>query len=156
MKRKVNNIFIVLIASLVFFVGAGVTIVNLCCGNCISKILSPKEHVSHCPSMADLTSHEKMKNCCSKDAAKTTTDKSCEDKHADEECGTSERVSVDLSDTTFKPSIAPLVWCVITLHTDLLNYITEPHLNIGVDNDRRAPIPIPPRDYLSLIRVLII
>lgn len=156
MKQRIRNIFILLIASLVFFVGAGVTIVNLCCVNCIPMVFSPKEHTDHCASLAELDSHKEMKSCCNDDSM-PKDNKSCTNHHDENECGTTERISVDISNTTFKPVIAdPLVWCVMTLHTDLLSSIITQDLDSDINNEGRPPIPIPPRDYLSLIRVLII
>lgn len=156
MKQRIRNIFILSIACLVFFVGAGVTIINLCCINCIPMVFSPKEHNAHCLLVSDLKTSEDTHSCCNENSM-PKEDKACTDQHDEHECGTTERISVDINNTVFKPTIAnPLVWSVMTLHTDLLSCLVSNTLNYDIGNEGRTPIPIPPREYLSLIRILII
>lgn len=146
MYKKFSNLLIALLASLIFLVGAGVTVIDLCCTSCINTLVSINKDKGMCEDMRMSLDSD---SCCGKESHHS------QEKQGD--CCTIERISVDLDHSIFKPIISsPFVWCA-----DLMSNLTqtiEPNVdNLGFENDRyRPPIPIPPREYLSLIRILII
>ncbi len=153
MKKRAYNIVVLFLAVAIFFVGAGVTIVDLCCGRCADSFISMAEPADDC--MQSLDTNKVMDDCCAtKSPAVENT--SCESHHAEKgDCCKKERVSIDLDNTIYKHNLShALVWVVTSLfHNSSLFLATgEKYLQPDVVDQ----ITIPPRDYLSLIRILII
>lgn len=138
----------------IFFVGAGVTIVDLCCSSCADSFMSMSEPVDNCMQQPSDTS-KVTDDCCSTNSH-TTEAAGCDKHHSEkEDCCKKERVSIDLDNTIYKHNLSnALVWVVVSLfHTNSLFLTTgEQYLQPDVVDQ----ITIPPRDYLSLIRILII
>ncbi|MDU1905141.1 MAG: hypothetical protein E6772_10185 [Dysgonomonas sp.] len=152
MKTKYRNILVLFLAVIVFFVGAGVTIVDLCCTNCVENVLAMNTHNSACGVLdTEIDKH----SCCSN--PDTSNDVSpCTSQHEGECCGV-ERIDVDIDHRVFKPDLGDFAvsdfihcFCCCFCHT---HDIAE---NIVSLSPYSEAIPIPPREYLSLLRVLII
>lgn len=155
MKQKVRNIFILLMAVTVFFVGAGVTIVDLCCSNCVENLISIKKNANHncwdLAAISDKTSH----SCCQDDAGSDSGMLPCTNKH-EGKCCDAERLSVDIDNRTFKPDLAnsALIWS--TVHCQCCCFCHTSDIEQTSVYSYTDDIPLPPREYLSLLRVLII
>ena len=154
MKKKVNHIVILFLAAAIFFVGAGVTIVDLCCSKCADSLLSLSESTGNCVQHSGLM--KMPDNCCSE---KTNSESlACDSLHSDKdksECCKKERLSIDLNNTTFKHSLSnTMVWTIISFSNSGSLYlsINDKYIQPEVVEQKT----LPPRDYLSLIRILII
>lgn len=152
MNKKVNHIVILFLAAIIFFVGAGVTIVNLCCSKCTDNLLTMSESAGDCMKHSDMM---KMSgDCCAEKAHTENT--SCDTHHADKsDCCKKERLSIDLNNTIYKHSLSDaMVWVIVALSNNSSLFLST--CDNYVQPDVVEQITIPPRDYLSLIRILII
>lgn len=155
MIQKVKNILILFTAVLVFFVGTGVTIIDLCCVNCVTNVINMKSRSSHCDIDADANTMSENHSCCSSSTSPEDV-LPCTNQY-DHDCCMAQRIDVDIEHKFFKPSISsPLLWCGISLCTDIFCLHSFSLSDNESDKNYRIPTPIPPRDYLSLIRILII
>lgn len=151
MKQKANHIVILFMAVAIFFVGAGVTIVELCCSGCADNLISMTESATDCIKQGKA---EIQDDCCM--AEVQNADAACDTHHAEkEDCCKRERVSIDLDNTIYKHSLSSsFVWAFVSLfHSNSLPISTGERY---VDPNVTDQVTIPPRDYLSLIRILII
>jgi len=155
MKRFAQNIILVIAAATVFLTGAGVTIINYCCTSCSGQTLIMAQQHTCCA-----TSHEQntdvTASCCATtgseghDLCETTA-------YSGETHCQASRLSIDIDAASFRPHVAiPFVWISdnsLTLASALLPETAEfaDHYSLF-----KSPPDIPPREYLSLIRVLII
>lgn len=154
MKQPIQKILTLCFAALIFFVGAGFTVVDFCCSGCIEEQFFTQSHAGSCCQSADNQTKNDSHHCAT-DGVKHTEHSKCTNPH-EGECCVSERVSFDLDNRISKIDlnnsfVSTFVhcYCCCFCHTE---DITEsfPGYNY-LDTE-----PIPPRDYLSLIRVLII
>lgn len=156
MKRFAQNFILIIAAVTVFFTGAGVTIINYCCNSCSEQTLFMTEQHTCCSLEHQKTEQES--DCCSmhKDVSH---DESCESDTSftqDVSCTTS-RLSIDIDASSFRPIVTvPFVWISGVSPTIPLSILTDNSVYIEGDSIFESPPDIPPREYLSLIRVLII
>ena len=155
MKQRIQNIFVLFMAVTVFFVGAGVTIVDLCCSNCIENLILMNKADGNCHDLvavADMKSH----SCCQDDAGQDSNMLPCTNKH-EGKCCDAERISVDLDNRTFKPGIinTALAWAVVHCQCCCYCHTSDIEQTAGYA-EYSDNVPIPPREYLSMLRVLII
>lgn len=155
MKKRVYNIVVLFLAVAIFFVGAGVTIVDLCCSRCADNFISMADTDIADDCMQSVETNKVMDDCCSM-KSHAVEDTGCDTHHADKgDCCKKERVSIDLDNTIYKHNLShALVWVAASLfhNSSLFLTIGEKYLQPDVVDQ----ISIPPRDYLSLIRILII
>lgn len=155
MKKFVQRFILLIAAATIFFTGAGVTIINYCCTDCSGQTLIMTEKHTCCAEGQHEV--EPVKSCCS-DPEENTNNDSCTNStfSQDMHC-TASRLSIDIDASSFRPHLsAPFVWI-----SETLSYIS---LSISSDNtiytddyiSFKSPPDIPPREYLSLIRILII
>lgn len=151
MEMKYRNILVLFLAAIVFFVGAGVTVVDLCCSRCIEQVMSLNVHKGDC---MKTEMKAEAPSCCShynhsEDATlgvSEHTDKCCEAK----------RVSIDINYTVKQANLLhSMVWTLVPSFISNFLLIADNNEPLLIA-EARDPIPIPPRNYLSLIRVLII
>lgn len=157
MKVKYHNILVLFLATIVFFVGAGVTVIDLCCSRCVDSVMSMTLHSSDC-SMAEKMA--KSPSCCrSGDHAMDYSEKtvSCEGEHTHTgKCCEARRVSIDLDHSVYQPNLLhTMVWTVIPSFISNALLASDTSTPLIID-EAQEPIPILPRNYLTLIRVLII
>ncbi len=154
MKKFVQILTMSILAVTVFLTGTGVTVIDFCCDSCGGQTLFITEHHTCCE-QASLR-HEENVSCCAIADKDTATD--C-DKLAyaqDSHCAPS-RVSADIDASSFRPHVStPVVWITdafFVMQGSILFQTIE-----AADNfiHFKSPPDIPPRDYLSLIRILII
>lgn len=155
MKVKYHKILVLFLAAIVFFVGAGVTVVDLCCSGCIDKVISMQLHATDC-SMTEMK--VESPSCCSEEAhiMDHSEDNSlCISEHTGK-CCEAKRVSIDLDRSVYQPNLLhSMVWTVIPAFISNVFFISDNDEPL-LAGEARDPIPIPPRNYLTLIRVLII
>lgn len=146
MKNTVTYLFIVFLAALVFYGGAGVNLITYCCGDCrtegVTALLDNKcceihEH-EHC---TDAARH--LSACC----------------HTDEEesCCDVEYVSFDWN--VFNGALLDLQPAVIDLMSfavSNISLIPVPFVDRSEDIEQDSPPGIYPDIYLSLLTVLLI
>lgn len=153
MKQKINHILLLFLATAIFFVGAGVTIVDLCCSACPDNLISLAEPKDAC--IQHLVEVQNVEDCCAGQSHKMSGDCNTQDHRKGEQCCKKERVSIDLDNTIHKHKLSTsLVWTVVSLfyNNSLLLSTGESYICPDVVDE----VSIPPRDYLSLIRILII
>lgn len=152
MKQKYSKIFVLLLAIVVFFVGAGITVVDLCCANCLENVLAMKNRNSACDiTDASLTGH----SCCSN--TDPANDVSPCTNHHDGKCCEAERITVDIDHRQTKLQLADsMVWSFVHCYCCCFCHTSDISENIYLSEHRDVSPPIPPREYLSLIRILII
>ncbi|MDR2949427.1 MAG: hypothetical protein LBV71_09480 [Prevotella sp.] len=151
-KKFAQTLILLIAAVTVFLTGAGVTIVNYCCTSCSGQTLFMTEQHICCAQGQHETESE---SCCSSKEASHDT---CEGESytKDTHC-TASRLSIDIDAASFRPHVAiPFVWisdASQALPTTILPEIVE--YNDGYTLFKSPP-EAHPREYLSLIRVLII
>ncbi|MDR1883587.1 MAG: hypothetical protein LBR26_12520 [Prevotella sp.] len=152
MKKFGQRLVLFVVAATVFFTGAGVTIMNYCCASCSGQTLFMTEQHVCCARTIEV---EESPDCCShKKAAHHDT---CETSFANDTHCTASRLSIDIDPSSFRPHVStPFVWTsnvALALASSILpekgKYTDKwPHCE--------SPPEIPPREYLSLIRTLVI
>lgn len=148
MNKYISHIVALIIAISVFFTGTGITIINYCCMGCVEQVFSLKQQPTCC-SEEDHSSdnHFSLDDCFVVDhlSYEYTAAKSC----------SVSRQSIDLDTFTFKPQLSsPFVW--ITQAFSLYQAIQLFGVYDADYSYKKSPPKIPPREYLSLLRVLII
>ncbi|MDU1889821.1 MAG: hypothetical protein E6767_03960 [Dysgonomonas sp.] len=148
MKRLAQNIILIIAAVTVFFTGTGVTIMNFCCSNCAEQTFFMTQAHTCCLEAAE------NKSCCS--SHQEATDYSDHCYKNDSHCKAS-RLSVDIDSSTSRPHvITPFVWVADAAWILPINILPS-RVDSAVDTIQfESPPKILPREYLSLIRVLII
>jgi hypothetical protein len=148
MKKFGQTLILLIAAATVFFTGAGVTIMNYCCTTCSGQTLFMTEQHVCC---AQARQVEDVSGCCSvKATAHHNTFKS------DTHC-TASRLSIDIDASSFRPQVAtPFIWISDASLAVTLSIFPEKVEYTDEYAQFESPPGIPPRDYLSLIRVLII
>ena len=134
MKNTVTYLFIVFLAALVFYGGAGVNLITYCCEDCRTAI---HEH-EHCTEMA-----KHVSSCC----------------HADGEdnCCDVEHISFDW--TVFQGALLnlqPVAIDLVSLTASNISLVPALIMDKAVDVVRDAPPGITPDIYLSLLTVLLV
>ncbi|WP_108822969.1 hypothetical protein [Dysgonomonas sp. Marseille-P4361] len=154
--RNVQRVILIIIAATVFLTGMGVTVINFCCSSCGEQTLIMTQKHTCCSQERGQTDADIHKSCCAEKVSiekKTSANTFFDDA---EHCSSS-RLSIDIDASSFRPQVAsPFVWLSATLPNTLGTTVS---LTLGDTKEYtqlKTPTKIPPREYLSLIRVLII
>lgn len=151
MEMKYRNILVLFLAAIVFFVGAGVTVVDLCCSRCIEQVMSLSVHKGDC---MKTEMKAEVPSCCSQNSH-SEDGSLCVSEHTDK-CCEAKRVSIDINYTVKQANLLhSMVWTLVPSFISNFLLIADNNEPLLIA-EARDPIPIPPRNYLSLIRVLII
>lgn len=146
MKNTVTYLFIVFLAALVFYGGAGVNLITYCCGDCrtegVTALLDNKcceihEH-QHC---TDVAKH--LSTCC----------------HPGEEDGCCDVEYVSFDWNVFQGvgfDLQPAAIDLMSLAVSNLSLIPVPFVDESGDIEQDSPPGIYPDTYLSLLTVLLI
>lgn len=146
MKNTVTYLFIVFLAALVFYGGAGVNLITYCCGDCrtegVTALLDNKcceihEH-QHC---TDADKH--LSTCC----------------HPGEEDGCCDVEYVSFDWNVFHGvgfDLQPAAIDLMSLAVSNLSLIPVPFVDESGDIEQDSPPGIYPDTYLSLLTVLLI
>lgn len=155
MKKFAKTSVLLIIAVTIFFTGIGVTVINFCCPSCSEQTLvMAKQHT--CCTQKGIDSSFDKKCCCSVNAV--VQKESCGEKSYTNgmHCSSS-RLSIDIDASSFRPHVSnPFVWI-----SDAQLYSIGATQTVGIyyaeENWHfKVPPNILPREYLSLIRILII
>lgn len=155
MKKFGQTIIILIVAATVFFTGAGVTVIDYCCSSCGGQTLLMTEQHICCSEEHSMSDIETM-DCCS--IQKTSKGDACGNSsfEKDSHC-TASRVSIDTDASSYRPHVViPCVWLSETFYVPLESALLQNANSIDGFTGFKSPPDIPPRKYLSLIRVLII
>ncbi|MBK5720712.1 hypothetical protein JGH11_07490 [Dysgonomonas sp. Marseille-P4677] len=156
MKKFGQSIIIIIVAATVFLTGAGVTVIDYCCSSCGGQTLFLTQQHICCIEDTHGNDSEVM-SCCSmeKVSKEDTYDNVSYTK--DPHCSAS-RVTVDIDASSFRPHvIIPFVWISdASYHVALTNTLLQRTDSANGFINSKSPPEILPREYLSLIRVLII
>lgn len=155
MKKFAKTSVLLIIAVTIFFTGIGVTVIKFCCPSCSEQTLvMAKQHT--CCAQEGVDSLSDTKSCCSRgDVAQT---ESCgEESYANGMHCSPSRLSIDIDASSFRPHVSnPFVWI-----SDAQLYSIAAIQTVGIYYTEenwhfKVPPNILPREYLSLIRILII
>lgn len=157
MKQLLRRIILFIAAISVFTTGMGVNLVQYCCSNCKSEANIFQQH-----SCADIVAEndldvEEESFCCGKKATQSKALSCVQDEIAEKcmKCSVT-RLSIDLDSSISKPNVSVQAVWLSTLPvsvTTLLQDKKEDLLQFLTNSD---PPKISPREYLALIRILII
>lgn len=156
MKQQLRRIILFIAAISVFTTGMGVNLVQYCCSNCKSEANIFQQHF--CADVADVElALEEETSCCGKGHVGQEASDCDLDKIAEKcsKCSVT-RLSIDLDSSISKPNVfvqTVLLTDLPILTTSLLLDKKEYLLQFLTNPD---PPKISPREYLSLIRILII
>lgn len=146
MKNTVTYLFIVFLAALVFYGGAGVNLITYCCGDCrtegVTALLDNKcceihEH-QHC---TDAAKH--LSTCCHPGEE----DSCCDVEYVSFDWNVFHGVGFDLQ---------PAAIDLMSLAVSNLSLIPVPFVDESGDIEQDSPPGIYPDTYLSLLTVLLI
>lgn len=156
MKQQLRRIMLFIAAISVFSTGMGVNLVQYCCSNCQLEADIFQQHSCVDVTDVDLTLEEET-SCCGKHHVEQLA-LDCKQDEIAEKCSKCSvtRLSIDLDSSISKPNVSVqtvLLTDLPILTTSLLLDKKEYLLQFLTNPD---PPKISPREYLSLIRILII
>ncbi|MDR1091156.1 MAG: hypothetical protein LBL79_08790 [Prevotella sp.] len=160
MKKLVNRIILLIAAVAVFFTGAGVTCMIYCCSGCETEQMLVVTKAHSCCLQKDVAGE--THSCCAshthhtQPSGRNTDADGCATRFDEGHCRIS-RLSADIDLPVFRPQVSsPFVW-ISDVYPVLLSGVLSGQINdAGIYSQFESPPNIPPREYLSLIRVLII
>lgn len=145
MKKSVTYFFVVFLAALIFYGGAGVNLVTYCCGDCRTEGVAVLLE-DHC---CEIHAHDH--------AAAAQGEGCCHTSSDDSGCGV-ERVHFDW--TAIQQSLQNLQPVVIDLASAVfahfLSLVPDPFANISQVVAKEDPPILCPQTYLSLLTTLLI
>lgn len=145
MKKAVTYLFVVFLAALVFYGGAGVNLVTYCCGDCRTEGVTALLEDKCC----EIHEHEHP--------ATAGTDACCHTESEDEGCDV-ERIYFDWN--TIQSSLQNLQPVVIDLASSVfsntLSFVPDPFAKIYKEAEKEDPPILCPQIYLSLLTTLLI
>lgn len=159
MKKLINRIILIIAAVAVFFTGAGVTYIIACCSGCETEQMLVVTKAHTCCSKKDAT--EETRSCCASHSDHTqpsghSNTADCAT-HFDEGHCQASRLSADIDLSVFRPQVSsPFVWISDAYPVLLTSVLSDQVNDMDTYAQFESPPNIPPREYLSLIRVLII
>lgn len=158
MKQRLNKIVLIMLASIVFFVGAGVTVFDFCCSGCINDFISLEDSSNSTMLCYESAPPSKESDSCCMEMQASDDTSACNadsEQKSDKHCSV-ERISTDIEHSHIHTQqlTVPFVWFVLaykSAETKLANISSD-----KAEENYKLLIPKLPREYLSLIRVLII
>lgn len=155
MVPKIKNITIVFLAGLLFFATAGVTVVNFCCSDCLESQTSKNGHT-----MDGKHQSENMPtDCCCGHAGADNNKEDAMGTHVSklaDDCCSIVRLTTDVGNRADLAGLQNLV-AGYFIHIIPSSFIfNQNKLSYNSVLSCRDVIPRLPREYLSLIRMLII
>lgn len=145
MKKAVTSLFVVFLAALVFYGGAGVNLVTYCCGDCRTEGVTAFLEDKCC----EIHEHEHSEVA--------GTEVCCHTESEEDGCGV-ERVYFDWN--TIQSSLHNLQPVVIDLassvFSNMFSFIPDPFVNTFKETEKEDPPILCPQMYLSLLTTLLI
>jgi len=153
MKKSGHTIIILILASVIFYTGTGVTIMNYCCSNCKNSHSIFAGHNQECNQVPETNDENTNVSLCPHCKEVPTYSFSYNE---DGMACTASRISVDMDSYQHRAQLSiPFVWL-----EDLSEISLELKREISRSSDSvtnpESPPGIIPRAYLSKISVLII
>ena len=155
MKKFGHMIIVMILASVVFYTGTGVTIMNYCCSNCEDShdIFAGHDHKHHqMPVENEQNTNSSSCPHCLKiesdfcDLSYNESDMNC----------TASRISLDIDSYQYRAQLSvPFVW-LQDISEISLQLTQDMSKSVNLFSDKESPPGIIPRTYLSRISVLII
>lgn len=157
MKKAVQITLLLLISVTTFITGTGVTIVSFCCTSCSSQTLFIAQGCSCCTPGQDSSECGEQSHCSQKQHTEIAEELSENPTiSTDLHCRAS-RLSMDIDASSFKPQVAcPIVWISDASFIYTKNELPDQSDLFDQYTHFTPPQDIPPREYLSLISILII
>lgn len=145
MKNAVTYLFIIFLATLIFYGGAGVNLVTYCCGDCRTEGVAVLLDDNCC----EVHEH----SCCDTTAETTACHSGCCE---DDACGL-ERVNFDWSSFN-SPSVVlqPAVTDLLSFAFPIASLLPVPSIKEYNTQDQDGPPIVCPRIYLNLLTTLLI
>ena len=145
MKKTVTYLFIVFLASLIFYGGAGVNFVTYCCNDCRTEGVAVLLNDNCC----EVHGH----GCCDT----TTEEASCSSGCCEDDCCDLERISFDWSNFN-NPivELQPVMIDLLSFSSSLTSLVPVPSIKEYISQDQDGPPIVCPRIYLNLLTSLLI
>lgn len=159
MKQFVTRVILVIAAAAVFLTGAGVTYMIYCCSGCKTESALTVTEVQACCSQKAVVgaSHSCCTSHCDNTSTSNQTDVDECAIHVDEVYCQISHLSADIDLSVFRTQMSnPFIWVSNTYPVLLFRVLSDQANDIGTYALSESPPNIPPREYLSLIRVLVI
>lgn len=146
MKNTVTYLFVVFLASLVFYGGAGVNFVTYCCNDCRTEGVAVLINDNCC----EVHGHD----CCDATADEET---SCSSGCCEDDCCGLERISFDWS-SSHNPivDLQPVEIDLLPFNLSLTSLMPVPTIKEYFAQDQDNPPVVCPRVYLHLLATLLI
>lgn len=149
MKNTATYLFIVLLASLIFYGGAGVNLVTYCCGDCRTEGVAVLLNDNCC----EVHGH----SCCETNAEAEAETSACPSDCCDDDCCGLERISFEWS--SFSNPIVelqPAVTDLLSFASPLSSLLLAPSIKEYIPQNQDGPPIVCPRIYLNLLTTLLI
>lgn len=145
MKNRVTYLFVVLLATLIFYGGAGVNLITYCCGDCQTEGVAVLLNDNCC----EVHEHD----CCST-MPEPQADHSCCN---DEDCCGIQRIDFEWSSSDNPVvELQPAVMELLSYGSSLYSLIPYPTNNKYFASSQDSPPVVCPRIYLNMLSVLLI
>ena len=145
MEKKVTGLFILLLAALIFYGGAGVNIVTYCCNDCRTEGIAVLQEQSCCEVHGHEHSHA---------GVMPETTPACETEDA---CCDMERVSFDWNSSGQSVvNLQPVVVDLMSFGISIVSLVPVVANHDLLHLDGEGPPIVCPRTYLSLLTTLLI
>lgn len=145
MKKTVTYLFVVFLASLIFYGGAGVNWVTYCCSDCRTEGVAVLLNDNCC----EVHGHD----CCDTMVEETACPSDC----CDDDCCGLERISFDWSSFNIPiVQLQPVVIDLLSFNLSLTSLVPVPSIKEFITQDQDGPPIVCPRIYLNLLASLLI
>lgn len=145
MKNRVTYLFVVLLASLIFYGGAGVNLITYCCGDCQTEGVAVLLNDNCC----EVHEHD----CCGTTPEPQAGHSCCND----EDCCGIQRIDFEWSSSDNPVvELQPAVMELLSYGSSLYSLIPYPTNNKYFASSQDSPPVVCPRIYLNMLSVLLI
>lgn len=145
MKNTVTYLFIVFLATLIFYGGAGVNLITYCCGDCRTEGVAVLLNDNCC----EVHEH----SCCGAAGEATACNSGC----CEDDCCGVERISFDWSSSANPVvELQPAVIDLLSFASPLASLLPIPSIKEYTAQDQDGPPVVCPRIYLNLLTTLLI
>lgn len=146
MRNTVTYLLVVVLASLIFYGGAGVNLITYCCGDCRTEGVAVLLDDNCC----EMHAH----SCCDAPAETKNAHSCCDEE--DDGCGI-ERINFDWSRfNTSVVELQPMVIDLLSFSSSLYSFTPFLNNNKYTEYEHDGPPVVCPRIYLNLLTTLLI
>ncbi|MDR2955675.1 MAG: hypothetical protein LBV43_11390 [Prevotella sp.] len=154
MKKSAQKSILLVIAFIMVLTGGGITVVSYNCDSCSGQTLFVTQMHTCCVE----TGNGKIQSSCCSLSEQQTNHNQCQNSA---NVGTppcmSSRLSIDIDGTAYRPQVSiPYVWITEFPFSFTNNILVEDNSSSKEFTYYNTPPDLHPREYLSIIRVLII